>query len=68
MTIALGAGLMALVSAGHLSFDDVEALWKPDLVVTPQIDDEHRREERAQWQRTVSRALRLIPELSEIEF
>jgi glycerol kinase len=63
-----GAGLMALVSAGHLTLADVEALWQPDVVLAPSIDDELRNGERDQWRRTVARAQRLIPELSAIEF
>ena len=63
-----GAGLMALVSAGYLTTHDVEALWEPDVVVTPRIDDEQRAIERDGWRRVVARAQRLIPELSAIEF
>jgi glycerol kinase len=63
-----GAGLMALVSAGHLTLSDVEALWEPDVIFTPQIGDNHRIAARDEWRRTVARAQRLIPELSEIDF
>jgi glycerol kinase len=63
-----GAGLMALVSAGHLALGDVESLWSPGFVATPSIDDSAREESRAHWLETVDRAAATIPELSAVSF
>ena len=63
-----GAGLMALVSAGHLTLDDVETLWSPGLVATPSIDASARKESRAHWNDTVERVTGTIPELSTVSF
>ena len=63
-----GAGLMALVSAGHLSLEDVERLWSPRTVLDPRIDNDQRAGLRAQWRATVSRVERTIPELSSVAF
>jgi len=63
-----GAGLMALVSAGHLALRDVEALWSPGFVATPSIDSPARAEARAHWLDTVERAAGTIPELSAVSF
>lgn len=63
-----GAGLMALVSAGHLTLDDVEALWSPAFVATPAISDDERASVRATWSATRVRAQRTIPELSDVSF
>jgi glycerol kinase len=63
-----GAGLMALVSAGHLSLSDVESLWSPTFVATPSLRDDERLASRAAWQRNLSRVEKTIPELSEVSF
>jgi glycerol kinase len=63
-----GAGLMALVSAGHLTLSDVETLWSPGFVATPSIDSSVREESRAHWLETVERAAGTIPELSAVSF
>lgn len=63
-----GAGLMALVGAGALTLDEVEGLWSPHEVATPQMSDEQRRHARRQWAETVRRVERTIPELSTVEF
>jgi glycerol kinase len=63
-----GAGLMALVSAGHLSIDDVEGLWTPGFVAHPSLSDDERLHAREQWAATIGRAARTIPELSEVSF
>jgi glycerol kinase len=63
-----GAGLMALVSAGHLSLDDVETLWSPGFVATPSIDSSTRELSRALWLDALERAARTIPELSAVSF
>ncbi len=63
-----GAGLMALVSAGYLTFDDVEGLWSPAEVFTPTIPEDERATLRAAWSTTLGRAAKTIPELSTVEF
>lgn len=63
-----GAGLMALVSAGHLTLDDVERLWSPAEVFTPEISVEQRMTLRNNWAETVRRVEKTIPELSDISF
>jgi glycerol kinase len=63
-----GAGLMALVSAGHLALRDVETLWSPGFVATPSLDASAREESRAHWLAVVERAAGTIPELSAISF
>lgn len=65
---ARGAGLMALVGAGHLTLDDVEALWSPAYVATPSLSDDERLATRAAWRDAVARAERTIPELSDVAF
>lgn len=63
-----GAGLMALVGAGHLSLEAVEGLWKPAEKFTPRLSPLERDEVRARWRSSVARAARTIPELSEVAF
>jgi len=63
-----GAGLMALVAAGHLSLDDVEGLWSPSYVATSSISDDERASTRLAWRTVVQRAERTIPELSTVSF
>jgi glycerol kinase len=63
-----GAGLMALVSAGHLGLDDVERLWSPGFVATPSMDSLAREDSRANWLDTIERAAGTIPELSAVSF
>ena len=63
-----GAGLMALVGAGHLAVDDVEGLWSPGFVAHPSLSDGERSLAREQWAESVERAARTIPELSEVSF
>jgi glycerol kinase len=63
-----GAGLMALVAAGHLTLDDVEALWSPRYVATPSLSDDERTSTRESWRAIVRRAQRTIPELSAVSF
>lgn len=64
----LGAGLMALVGADHLSLDDVEHLWTPAEIVDPSISDDQRASLRATWSKDVERAEATIPEFSAISF
>jgi glycerol kinase len=63
-----GAGLMALVSAGSLTLEDVERLWSPAYVAIPSLSDDERLSSRAQWRETVKRVERTIPELSAVSF
>ena len=63
-----GAGLMALVSAGHLTLDDVETLWSPVQVYEPRLSDDERRALRSQWAAVVQRVEKTIPELSSVQF
>ena len=63
-----GAGLMALVAAGHLSLDDVEGLWSPRYVATPSLSVDERLSTRRAWGEVVQRAQRTIPELSTVSF
>ena len=65
---ARGAGLMALVSAGHLSLDDVELLWSPEEVLRPQLSVDQRVLVRSAWRDTVRRVEKTIPELSSVAF
>ncbi len=63
-----GAGLMALVSAGHLALNEVETLWSPGFVATPSMTGSTREESRAHWLDVVERAAGTIPELSAVSF
>lgn len=63
-----GAGLMALVSAGHLDVNDVGGLWLPGFVAHPSLGDGGRSLVREQWAATIERAARTIPGLSEVSF
>jgi glycerol kinase len=63
-----GAGLMALVGAGHLDIDDVENLWSPAEVFSPALSNDERLKLRSTWADTVRRVEKTIPELSSIEF
>jgi glycerol kinase len=63
-----GAGLMALVGAGHLTLEHVEGLWTPGYVATPLISDDERFFARDSWRRTIERVAHTIPELSAISF
>ena len=63
-----GAGLMALVSAGFLTLDEVEGLWSPADVFLPQFTSLERSALRATWAETLKRVEKTIPELSAIAF
>jgi len=65
---ARGAGLMALVAAGHLSPEDVEGLWHPAEVLAPATSPAQRLARREQWAASVERVRRTIPDLSAIAF
>ena len=63
-----GAGLMALVSAHYLSLDDVESLWSPAQVFTPQLTSDEQSASRTRWATTIARVAKTIPELSTVVF
>ena len=63
-----GAGLMALVGAGHLRVEDVEDMWRPTRVVEPAASADERATRRVEWSNAVERAAGTIPALSEIRF
>ena len=63
-----GAGLMALVAAGHLSLDDVEGLWSPRYVARPSLSEDEREAKRVAWRSVVERAQATFPELSTVAF
>jgi glycerol kinase len=63
-----GAGLMALVSAGHLSLDDVEGLWSGAETFTPALAGEERLALRREWAQMIHRVEKTIPELSDVSF
>jgi glycerol kinase len=63
-----GAGLMALVAAGHLGMEDVAKLWEPLEVFRPALSEEQRLHCRATWSSMVERVERTIPELSAVKF
>jgi glycerol kinase len=63
-----GAGLMALVAHGALSLDDVEGLWSPSEVLSPDFSNESRQQSRDAWAGMVGRVEKTIPELSAVEF
>ena len=63
-----GAGLMALVSAGHLSLQEVERLWDPVEVFHPAVDEPERLRIRALWSQMIQRVEKTIPELSSVAF
>ena len=63
-----GAGLMALVSAGYLSLEDVERLWSPAEFFKPELGNAERVTLRGDWAQIVRRVEGTIPELSAIKF
>jgi glycerol kinase len=63
-----GAGLMALVAAGVLTLDDVVARTAPGTVVMPSTDEATHAASREAWARSVERAARTIPDLSNVSF
>jgi glycerol kinase len=63
-----GAGLMALVSAGELTLEEVEQLWSPTKVFDPMLAPDERTALRTEWSKSLKRAEKTIPELSSVEF
>jgi glycerol kinase len=59
---------MALVSGGFLDLNDVERLWSPAEVFTPQINHEQRLDSRVTWAELVHRVEKTIPDLSAVAF
>jgi hypothetical protein len=59
---------MALVSAGHLTLEQVEELWSPAETFLPQFGEPERQTLRENWAQTVRRVEKTIPELSAIAF
>ena len=57
-TTALGAALLAGLGAGvYGSVEETAAVWHPDLVFTPRMDEATRRLELKGWHRAVERSL-----------
>ena len=57
-TTALGAALLAGLGAGvYGSVEETAAVWHPDLVFTPRMDEANRRLELKGWHRAVERSL-----------
>jgi glycerol kinase len=65
---ARGAGLLALVSTGDLTLDDVEELWTPAFVATPQLSEDERVATREQWSANLARVEKTLPDLSSVSF
>jgi len=65
---ARGAGLLGHVSLAHLSLEDVEELWTPAFVATPNFSDDQRNDARTTWFANVARAERTLPDLSAVSF
>jgi glycerol kinase len=65
---ARGAGLMALVSAGQLTLEEVEGLWSPAETFTPCLSETERLALRDVWAQTIRRVEKTIPELSAVAF
>jgi glycerol kinase len=63
-----GAGLLGHVSLGHLSLDDVEALWTPAFVASPSFSDDEREHARTAWLADIARAEKTLPDLSSVSF
>ncbi|HTZ10085.1 MAG TPA: FGGY-family carbohydrate kinase [Acidimicrobiales bacterium] len=65
----LGAAYLAGLAIGTWrDEDDVAAAWKPSAVVEPTGSERRRGEVRARWIEARARALRAVPELSDLEF
>ncbi|MBO7661737.1 MAG: glycerol kinase GlpK [Clostridia bacterium] len=57
-TTALGAALLAGLGAGvYGSMEETAAVWHPDLIFTPRMDEATRRLELKGWHRAVERSL-----------
>jgi len=65
---AIGAAFMAGLGVGVWSaMSDLEALWKPSVVVEPKHGESHE-SRRATWHRAIDRSAGWIPELSALDF
>ena len=56
-TTALGAAMLAGRAAGVWTDADLDALWRPEREVAPDLAADVAAEQRATWQRAVERAL-----------
>jgi glycerol kinase len=65
---ARGAALMALVSGGHLTLEQVEQLWSSAETFLPQFGEPERQALREDWAQNVRRVEKTIPELSAVAF
>ena len=63
-----GAGLMALVAAGVIPLADVASTYEASVVFEPLLSNDEHLASRAQWARSVERAARTIPDLSNVSF
>ena len=62
-TTALGAALLAGLAVGvWKDMDEIRSIWKMDLSLTPQMNEEERKSALAGWHKAVSRSLRWIEE------
>ena len=62
-TTALGAALLAGLAVGvWKDMDEIRSIWKMDLSLTPQMNEEERRTALAGWHKAVSRSLRWVEE------
>ena len=62
-TTALGAALLAGLAVGvWKDMDEIRSIWKMDLSLTPQMNEEERRTALSGWHKAVSRSLRWIEE------
>jgi hypothetical protein len=59
---------MALVAAGHLTLQDVDASWQPGATFAPEWSDDERQASREAWGVSVARVEKTIPALSSIDF
>jgi len=65
----LGAAYLAGMALGTWGGeDDVAAAWKPGAVVEPTISEARRSARRDRWLQARERALRAVPELSNLQF
>jgi glycerol kinase len=64
----IGAAFMAGLGVGIWNnMSDLEALWKPSLIVEPKQGENHK-SRRANWRRAIDRSAGWIPELSALDF
>jgi len=60
-TTALGAALLAGLAVGvWKDMDEIRSIWKMDLSLTPQMDEQERQKMLAGWHKAVSRSMKWI--------